>query len=105
MLLLLDGLDEVTESARAVCVQAINTYYQKHLELGLVSLVICCRSKEYTSLPIHVTLHRAVSIQPLTQEQIDYYLQSTKGQLGALQLILREDAGLYELARVHAATC
>jgi predicted NACHT family NTPase len=95
---LLDGLDEVAESARLTCVQAINHYYQYRLEKGEVPLVVCCRSKEYATLPMRVNLQRAVSIQPLTQEQIDYYLQSAKGQLEALRRALSEDTELYELA-------
>jgi len=98
VLLLLDGLDEVAENARSACVRAINAYYQCHLEKGLAPLVVCCRSKEYAALPTRVTLRRAVSIQPLTPDQIDHYLQSTKGQLEALRHVLREDAELYDLA-------
>lgn len=97
---LLDGLDEVAESVRAACVQAINAYYQSHLEKKEAApLVVCCRSKEYTTLPTQVTLQRAISIQPLTDEQIERYIQSAKGQLEELRHALHTDRELYELAQ------
>jgi len=96
---LLDGLDEVAENARPGCVQAINVYYQSHLEKVPVPLVVCCRSKEYKALPTRVNLQQAVSIRPLTDEQIERYLQSAKGQLEGLQQAWREDPEVYELVR------
>src|SRR5216110_1316427 len=42
---LIDGLDEVAESARAACVQAIISYTQR--SLSRTPLVVCCRSGEY----------------------------------------------------------
>src|SRR5205823_1970706 len=44
-------------------------------------------------------LHQAVSIQPLTDKQIEGYLQGAKGQLEALRHTLRQDAELYDLMR------
>src|SRR5207249_11004292 len=96
---LLDGLDEVAEDERSACVQAINTYHQEHLEKGLAPLVVCCRRKEYLALPTRVNLHQAVSIQPLTDEQVERYLQGAKGQLEALWHALRQDPELYDLMR------
>ncbi|HYU76793.1 MAG TPA: TIR domain-containing protein [Ktedonobacteraceae bacterium] len=96
---LLDGLDEVAEAVRSDCVQAINTYHQDRLEKGTAPLVACCRSKEYLALLTRVNLHQAVSIQPLTDEQIEYYLRSAKGQLQELWHALHQDTELYELAR------
>ncbi|GHO88148.1 helix-turn-helix domain-containing protein [Dictyobacter formicarum] len=65
---LLDGLDEVTVSARPACVSAINVYRQEH---GLIPIVICCRSGDYQALPERLIVNMAVEIQPLTPEQID----------------------------------
>jgi hypothetical protein len=96
---LLDGLDEVAEGARPDCVRAINSYYQSRLEKGPTPLVVCCRSKEYRNLPTSVALYRAVSIRPLTDDQIERYLQSAKGQLQELWHALQQDPELYELVR------
>ena len=98
VLLLLDGLDEVAPEARGDCVEAINTYHRQQMERDLVPLVVCCRSQEYMTLSTRVALQQAVSIQPLTNEQIEQYLQSAAGQLEALQQALQEDRGLDELA-------
>ena len=96
---LLDGLDEVAEEARPGCVQAINAYRERQLEKGAAPLVVCCRSQDYAALPTRVTLHQAVSIQPLTQDQIEGYLQITKGQLEGLRQALHQDPELFELAQ------
>jgi hypothetical protein len=97
---LLDGLDEVAKDARQQCVQVINTYYQRRLQgQGTAPLVVCCRSEEYMTLPTRVALQQAVTIQPLTGEQIEHYLQSTYGQLDGLRVALRQDPELYKLAQ------
>jgi len=97
---LLDGLDEVAKEARAACVQAINTYYQSRLEERRDSpLVVCCRSEEYDALSTRVTLQHAVSILPLTDEQINLYLEQAGEQVKALKQALNEDAELHSLAR------
>ena len=97
---LLDGLDEVAEEARSKCVHAMNIYHEHRLqEAEGAPVVVCCRSQEYLSQPTRVALQQAVSIQPLTDEQIARYFQSTKGQLEELQRALRHDSKLYELAQ------
>src|SRR5258708_2213912 len=95
---LFDGLDEVAENARSACVEAINAYYHHRLEQGPAPLVVCCRSQEYLALQTRVNLHQAVNVQPLTDKQIEHYLQSTRDQLEALRDALRNDPELYELA-------
>ena len=96
---LLDGLDEVAESARIACIQEINAYCSQHPSQTGTSLVVCCRRQEYQALSMHLLLNQAVSIQPLTDEQIEMYLSTAQGQLEGLQQALRDDAELYELAR------
>jgi len=97
---LLDGLDEVAKEARAACVQAINIYYQSRLgERGDSPIVVCCRSEEYASLSTRVMLQHAVSILPLTDEQISIYLEQAGEQVKALKQALNEDTELYSLAR------
>ena len=68
LLLLLDGLDEVSLDQREACVQAINTYRQAH---GFVDMVVCSRSAEYEALARKLKLNGAVALLPLTDAQID----------------------------------
>jgi GTPase SAR1 family protein len=89
---LLDGLDEVAEEARAACVDAINTYRREH---SLIPTVVCSRSNDYHNLiekdkKHRLQLHSAVVVQPLTEQQIDDYLQSSGGQLAAMRVALQE---------------
>src|SRR6266700_84162 len=95
LLLLLDGLDEVASAARKECIEAINSYRQTHPE---VQVVVCSRSTEYLNQPTQLRLHTAVVIQPLTQVQIDTYLESAGEQAKALREALRQDEDLHELA-------
>jgi len=96
---LLDGLDEVSQEARSACVEMINNYYQSQQIRGRCSIVVCCRSEEYASLSTRVKLERAVSILPLTNEQINTYLEQAGEQVKGLTQSLNEDAELYSLAR------
>jgi serine/threonine protein kinase len=93
---LLDGLDEVDVTSRAVCMQAINEYHQAH---SLVPLVVCCRMNEYLSQANRLTLSRAVTIQPLTTEQIDAYLGRIGEQVASLRVAFQHDPVLQELAK------
>jgi GTPase SAR1 family protein len=95
---LLDGLDEVAEEARVVCVQAIPAYYHPIRNLAERPLVLCCRSQEYEQISWPLPLSRAVSILPLTREQIDSYLSIGQEQLEDLRQALHQDAELYLLA-------
>jgi hypothetical protein len=95
---LLDGLDEVAVEVRAACAQAIIAYYRDHLILADASQVLCCRSEEYRALSLYLPLQRAVSILPLTDEQIYQYLSSAESQLEGLRQALHNDAELFELA-------
>jgi DNA polymerase III delta prime subunit len=92
---LLDGLDEVPSTDRPACVEAINTYRQDH---GFLPLVVCSRSADYLALSKQVLLHSAVTIQPLTSQQIEMYLSSAGEQLAAVRAALHGDPVLQELA-------
>jgi transcriptional regulator with XRE-family HTH domain len=94
LLLLLDGLDEVTPAYQAACVEAINTYRQEH---GLVALVVCSRSSDYLAQTARVLLDCAVVVQPLTAEQVDDYISSGGEKLSAIRTALRDDPVLQEL--------
>src|SRR6266699_5085855 len=78
---LLDGLDEMDELGRNGCVRAIVSYQQEKPEFTGTPLVICCRSLEYANLSAHLPLNRAVHILPLTQEQVEQYLELAGDQL------------------------
>jgi DNA polymerase III delta prime subunit len=92
---LLDGLDEVTTSARSACIETINSYRQQH---GLLSLVVCCRQADYFAQSTRLLLRRAVIVQPLSAEQIETYLASGGEQLTVLRHTLQTDPVLSDLA-------
>lgn len=69
---LLDGLDEVASEHREACVEAINGYREEH---GLLPLVVTSRSAEYAELSARLRLPGAVTIEPLTREQSERYLE------------------------------
>jgi hypothetical protein len=92
---LLDGLDEVDASSRFACMQMINEYHQAH---NLVPLVVCCRVNEYMALASRLALFRAVTIQPLTTEQINEYFARVGEQIASLRIAFQNDLVLQELA-------
>jgi GTPase SAR1 family protein len=96
---LLDGLDEVAKDARRACINQINNYYQSRLEQGGSPIVVCCRSEEYAALSTYILLQHAVSILPLTDEQINAYLEQAGEQVQGLRQALNEDTELHDLAR------
>jgi len=97
LLLLFDGLDEVSPASRVKCVDAINAYRQEH---GLVPIIISSRSAEYFTITkiSRLQLRNAVTVEPLTAQQVDDYLSSAGGQLAAVRIALRHDQVLQELA-------
>lgn len=92
---LLDGLDEVTVSARGACIDVINAYRQEH---GLLSMVICSRQDDYFVQSARLLLRRAVTVQPLKPQQIAAYLASAGERFVALQDALQKDPTLRDLA-------
>ncbi len=93
---LLDGLDEMEESARPACIAAINAYHREHLR----PLVVCSRTSEYDAATRHerLVLHTAVVVQPLSEKQVASYLISLGKPLAALRGTLRKNTELRELA-------
>lgn len=96
LLLLLDGLDEVSEKRRSACVGAINKFYREH---GTTELVVCSRIQDYQALPTRLNLQAAICLQPLTLEQIHQYFQEAGSELSVIQTALAEDITLQELAK------
>lgn len=95
LLLLLDGLDEVTQESREACVEAINKFRQEH---GFTGIVVCSRIEEYQRLAAQLNLQSAIFLQPLTLEQIDLYLANFGSELAALRTIIKENILFQELA-------
>mgnify|MGYP001405785566 CR=1 FL=1 len=93
--LMLDGLDEVQEEMRNECVAAINAYRKEHL----VPVALCCRVAAYRELNSKLVAQLAVTLQPLTPEQQDGYLDKlTLPAAGRLKAALHADAALREAA-------
>ncbi len=95
LLLLLDGLDEVSLDYREACIDTINVYRGQY---GMVPIIVCSRSTEYLAQTRLLLLHSAVVVQPLTLEQIEDYLTSAGEKLEAVRKVFYEDKVLQELA-------
>ena len=94
---LLDGLDEVARVHRSACIETINNYRREH---GLIPIVICSRTEQYLDEQAErVLLYYAVTIQPLTEHQIDEYIASGTEKLESLRTALHDDRALHELAK------
>jgi transcriptional regulator with XRE-family HTH domain len=96
LIILLDGLDEVAQTARRACVSAMNVYKSQH---PIVPAVVCCRQVEYFAVETRVKLQLAVLVQPLTIEQTHRYLNSLGKQIDSIKKALEEDSDLQEMAR------
>lgn len=96
LLLLLDGLDEVSREYRDACIAAINQFCQ---EYGATEMIVCSRIKDYQNLSSRLHFQGAVYIQPLTLEKIHQYLQSAGAGLSAVDRALQTDRTLQELAK------
>ena len=96
LLPLLDGLDELSGPDRIACVGAINRFIK---DVGLPGLVVCCRTEQYEELNIKLALNGAICLQPLTDAQIDAYVEEAGTPLAGLRNALRRDGTLKNLAR------
>jgi WD40 repeat protein len=96
LLLLLDGLDEVEESRRGACAEAINRF---RAENGLTPMAVCCRMREYDALRTRLKLQGAVVLRPLTAAQIDQYFERAGPSLANVRALVQGDAALKELAQ------
>ncbi|MEI2580813.1 NACHT domain-containing protein [Scytonema sp. PRP1] len=97
LLLLLDGLDEVSKKDRIACVEALNVFGNNHRH---TKIVVCSRIKEYEALKRHLRFSAAIGLQPLRPEEIDKYLDDlgNQKQLATVRRALRNDTHLQELA-------
>lgn len=93
---LLDGLDEVATEKRTTCIETINRYHQEH---PFLPLVVSSRSADYLQQAGRLTLTTAVTIQSLTEPQVDDYVARGGEALWTLRVALHQDAALRELAQ------
>jgi hypothetical protein len=80
LLPLFDGLDEVSDRRRDMCIQAINGFGRSHL----VDIVVSCRREEYEKIPTRLSFREAVVIRLPTLEEARAYL-TDRGVQGILQ--------------------
>lgn len=91
---LLDGLDEVADRHRAACVAAINAFHNAH---GQLPMAVCCRTGGYETLPTRLALRGAVSIVPLSQDEVIRYVSEAGDELAGVRALLEADERLGEL--------
>ncbi|MEM7555719.1 MAG: protein kinase [Cyanobacteria bacterium P01_A01_bin.84] len=96
LLLLLDGLDEVSIERREACVTAINKFTQQY---GTTEIIVCSRIKDYQALSRRLKTQGAVFIQPLSFKQIQNYLESIGSELSAVKTALQTDTIMQDLAK------
>jgi hypothetical protein len=100
LVLLLDGLDEIAESHRPGCAEAINDYRRDH---GLVPIAVCATTGHVEGMPVRLDLDEAVELLPPTDADVDGFLdglQEAGGtSLAELRAVLARDAGLRNLLR------
>jgi hypothetical protein len=96
LILLLDGLDEVSREHQLACVHAINAFLNISKAGGLA---VCCRREDYAALPEGLLVNVEISVQPLTQSQIESYLGSAGHRMDALAMAIRLDEPLQALAQ------
>ncbi len=98
LLPLLDGLDEMDETARPACIAAINAYHREHIG----PLVVCSRTIEHNIAVAagkqQLILQSAVVVQPLTKEQVETALVQGGKSLQGLRQEIKENNALQELA-------
>ncbi|MEV4622251.1 hypothetical protein AB0J74_26505 [Asanoa sp. NPDC049573] len=90
IVLLLDGLDEVTEEDRARCVAEINA-------LGVTRVAVCCREADYDQVGARLRLQGAVTIRPLTRDQVRAFLTAADPSLAEVMAGLDADDELWDV--------
>ena len=89
VVLLLDGLDEITDEHQQDCVEAVNEFRTR---FPTTALAVCCRTAEYAALRTRLTAYGRVELQPLTAAQVDAFLADNG--LTATRALLDADAEL-----------
>jgi hypothetical protein len=60
---------------------------------------VCCRFEQYEELTVKLTLNGAICLRPLTDTQIDAYVEEAVAELDGLRTVLQQDSVIKELAR------
>lgn len=94
LVIMLDGLDEVSEAHREECVEAINTFCQEYA----APVVVCSRIADYKNLEAALRLRKAVVLQPLTLVQIQEYFGQIGDEYVAIAETIKSDVAMQELA-------
>jgi len=94
--LLLDGLDEIPDRLRPMCIKAINNFRETR---GLSGIVVCSRSEEYRTAGVQLRLGGAILLDSLSSDQVDAYLARNCSRLTTLRTAVKGDPLLNELAR------
>lgn len=94
LMLILDGLDEMELEYQVECVRAINKYLSEHL----VDLIVSSRTSDYKLYIDRLKLDTAIAVMPLTQFQIDKFLNNVGDQFSTIRRILHHDVPLRSLA-------
>ena len=92
---LLDGLDEVKPEHQQSCVQAINQFRKDYL----TGTVVCSRLDDYKTIQQKLKLDVAISLQPLTPEQIQVYIAEDPQTSQVIQGLLESDHAFRHLAQ------
>lgn len=92
---LLDGLDEMEGAARPACIETINTYHRTQLSPLVVSIL----RVEYNAAATRqrLILQSAVIVQPLSEEQIEAYINTAGPSFSGVQTALYYHQPLREL--------
>ncbi|MBV6627683.1 MAG: AAA-like domain-containing protein [Rivularia sp. (in: Bacteria)] len=96
LILLLDGLDEIRLEAQESCILALNKFIQQYPQ---TQIVVCSRMQEYLNLSYRLRFQTAISLQPLSSEQIYSYISGTGLKTAAVNSLLLENSALQELAK------
>lgn len=95
LVLLLDGMDEISAENRDTCVLVINEFLTEHS----IPVAVCSRRQEYEGLSTRLALRDALLIQSLTIQQVDAYLRAAGEGLAMIDQALKRDPGLQEFAQ------
>lgn len=96
LILLLDGLDEVSTQKQNDCIQALNQFITIH---NKTEMIICSRVQDYEALTEKLQLSSVICIQPLSPKQVFNFLEKGGDSLFGLKTLLQENQELVEFAQ------
>jgi hypothetical protein len=97
LLLLLDGLDEVGDSKRASCVQAINLFIRRP-SISRIQFVVCCRREEYLTLTERIEA-REMELEELAEGEVRRYVVQSSPNGAEIKKALEENETLDAVSR------